>query len=146
MTPAVSTPPVPSEPATRTPGFSLVEILAAIVVLGILISIAAPEITELTRRIELDGAAQQLVGDLERARSEAIKRNRSVRVTFADSMYTVQYVGARAFDGAKLDVAPDSIRFAPFGPPELGAATFVLRLADRTKTVRLSAAGRARVE
>ena len=143
-----------SAPNRRTPtartagirGFSLVEILAAVVLIGIMVSVAAPRVTTLSKRIQLDAAAQQVLGDLQRARTEAIKRNDTVRVTFGETGYTIQYVGARTLDGATFTTAPDSVLFAPFGPPSMGGATFVVAMDGRSKTITLNAAGHAKVQ
>ncbi|MDX1622716.1 MAG: GspH/FimT family pseudopilin [Gemmatimonadota bacterium] len=133
-------------PSGSRSGFSLIEILAAVVLLGIAVSIAAPQVADISRRMQVDSAAQQVLGALERARTEAIKRNRAVKVTFGEEMYTIQYVGARTLEGARFASAPDSVKFAPFGPPQLGGATFVVEVGTHSETVVLDAAGHATVQ
>lgn len=127
-------------------GFSLVEILAAITVLGILASIATPRIATMSRSMEVNAAAQQLAGDLERARTEAIKRNRTVKVTPGTTTYTIQYIGVKDLGDATLIEAPDSVKFAPFGPIAMGGVKFVLTLDDHARTVTLDASGHAKIE
>ena len=135
-----------ARPSAREAGFSLVEILGAIAVLGILASIAAPQVADLSRAMQVDAAAHQLAGDLERARSEAIKRNRSVKLTPGTTTYTIQYIGVEDLGDATLIEAPDSVKFAPFGPVAMGGVQFVLTVGDHAKTVSLDASGHARVE
>lgn len=62
----------------RTKGFTLVELMIAIVILAILASIAAPSFVRLIASQRVRAAAFDLHGDLSFARSEAIKRNSNV--------------------------------------------------------------------
>lgn len=138
----------PLEPRLRNgPGFTLVEVMIVVSVLGLLLIILGPRITELSNRMGANAAAQQVLGDLERARTEAIKRNTTVTVEkTGSSTYSIQYVGSRSLDGAIFTSAPDSVVFAAFGPPRLGGATYVVQAGTHTKSVVLNAAGHAKVQ
>lgn len=128
-------------------GFTLLELLMALTILGIAIAFAGPRIATLTSKARAQSAAQQLVGDLGRARIEAIKRNTAVAFTRTDSAtYSITYVGSRSLDGATFTSGPDSILFAPFGPPLLGGGTFVVDVNGYTRSVTVSAAGHASVQ
>lgn len=61
-------------------GVTLVEILVVIVIAAIMVSLAAPSFSDFINRTKQTSVASQLVGDLNRARSEAIKRNARVLV------------------------------------------------------------------
>jgi type IV fimbrial biogenesis protein FimT len=63
-------------------GFSVVELLFAMAILGILAAIATPQINALTNNYRLSGAARLVWADLQDAKMTAIKRNQSVAVTF----------------------------------------------------------------
>lgn len=128
-------------------GYSFVEILIVVSLLGILSMVAGPTWVSSRQRATVRGAAEQLLGDLERARSEALKRSRPVtlRVTGSDS-YEIDFIGEQGLDGAVLSDSPDSIRFAPLGPPLTGSASFTLEAGDFSRTVTLNAAGFARIE
>src|SRR5436190_23104803 len=62
----------------RTRGFTAVEILMALAVLGILAALAAPSFRDFANEQRLSSAVGGLAADLQFARTEAIKRNARV--------------------------------------------------------------------
>lgn len=66
--------------ARRVAGFTLVELMITIVVLAIIIAIAAPNFTSLINSNRLTGAGNELIAVLQTARTEALRRNRTVTV------------------------------------------------------------------
>ena len=64
----------------RADGFTLVELLVALAVLSILLSVAAPSFRGLVADLEQSTRYNRLASDLRLARSEAIKRSGSVRL------------------------------------------------------------------
>ena len=67
---------------TREIGFTLLELMIIVAILGILIALAAPSFTSLLERRKIIAAAEAIQSDLRWARSEAIKRNTDVTVSF----------------------------------------------------------------
>ncbi len=65
-------------------GFTLVELIVVIAILGILVSVAAPSFTRTIEKQHIVGAGEAVLLDLRWARSESIKRNTLVTVTFTD--------------------------------------------------------------
>lgn len=61
-------------------GFTIIELMTTIVILGILIMVAIPSFNDLVVGTRVKGAASDLYGALTFARSEAIKRNANVTV------------------------------------------------------------------
>lgn len=72
-------PPSPGVACQR--GVTLVELMVAIAILGILLSLAAPSFSVVIENQRAKAAAADLYTSLVRARSEAIKRNTSMSLT-----------------------------------------------------------------
>jgi type IV fimbrial biogenesis protein FimT len=73
--------PVGERPAGfREAGFTLVEMMIALVVLGILITVGVPSFQDLVRNNRVLAQANALTGSLATARSEAVSRRRPVIV------------------------------------------------------------------
>jgi type IV fimbrial biogenesis protein FimT len=69
----------------KSSGFTLVEILTAIVVLAILLGIGIPSLTAIMRQNRLAGKTNELIGALALARSEAVKRGSRVSICSANA-------------------------------------------------------------
>ncbi len=76
----------------REAGFSLVELLAVLVVVGIVTALAAPNLTRWIENYRVKAAARQLVGDLQSVRMKAISEKVDHRISFdnGNRSYTLQ--------------------------------------------------------
>lgn len=61
-------------------GFTLVELITAVAVLAVLVALAVPNFNDATLSARLNGFANSLVAAAQVARSEAIKRNETIRL------------------------------------------------------------------
>jgi type II secretion system protein H len=63
-------------------GFSLIEIIVVLAILGLSISLVTPSLSQFLRTVELKGAAKKVGGILRYCRSEAVNKGRTVQVLF----------------------------------------------------------------
>ena len=74
-------------------GFTLIELMIAIAVLGILTAIGMPSFLQMMRNRQIQNGAETLVNGIQRARAEAVARNANVQfVLGAGASWTVDYV------------------------------------------------------
>lgn len=66
----------------REAGFTLIETLIVITVIGILVLIAAPAFLQMLNRFKLTGAARELASLMQAARMEAIRLNAPAQVSY----------------------------------------------------------------
>lgn len=144
-------------------GLTLIELMIAVAVLAILVSLAAPSFGGQIDRQRLRGAAEGLALDLAEARFEAARRGQSLHVSFApgtDWCYAVATVGGcdchsvqpcqiktvRAADlpGTTLAQAQDAQFDANGASPAGTAVLWQSRQGDRLRVAH-GALGRARI-
>jgi len=100
-----------STDTVRERGFSLLEILAATAIAGVLLAIGYPRLSTLLTASRLDGAVRALAADLQKSRLRAIAEGKCVRLTFDSAAGTYQVA-------SKAGVTPcGSDGFANEGPP-----------------------------
>lgn len=76
-------------------GFSLIELLIGIIIVGILAALAMPSFQQMLRNSEVRNAAESIANGLQRARAEAVARNTDVEfVLEAGSSWVVRVVSA----------------------------------------------------
>lgn len=68
--------------SSRSPGFSLVELLVCVCVVGILASLAAPYLGAMYQNYQMQAVARQLVTDLQLARMKAVAQKVDYKATF----------------------------------------------------------------
>jgi type II secretion system protein H len=110
-----------SRPSDRR-GFSLVEIMVALVIIGIAAAIVAPNFRRSLDRARFDRAAGELQSDLRLAMSTARATGRTVRVDFTADGYLIvdaadstRVVRSRDFGGSIGLAASDDPLVFPWG-------------------------------
>lgn len=135
-------------------GFTLIELMATLVIFGIMASLAAPSVSGYVEHQRVQSMANELVADIAFARMLAIRTGERVSLEIHGSRhYSVGRQSAGA-DGrkhvrltmgrlAKTNSQSDVIVFDSRGMvrPE-DAGTFQVTLGERTQAVKLSPAGR----
>jgi type IV fimbrial biogenesis protein FimT len=74
---------------SRQRGLTIIELMTVLVVIAILAVIALPSFNNLIGKRRVEGVFNELHTDMQMARSEAVARNRAVRVTFGAGCYVV---------------------------------------------------------
>ena len=106
--------------------FTLIELMIALAVLTILLSIVGPSFGDFIRSNRLKTAAFDLVVSLNYARSEAIKRNNDATVTPAGGAWNAGWLVQAGGATVKVYQAPEGVEIAPVadGAAWAGAVTF----------------------
>lgn len=140
-------------------GFTLVEMLAVLVIMGIMAAMAGPRLVRWTQTISQRGAANELIADLSLARTQAVRLGStvSVRVT-SDTTYQVTADDAagnvarvlkrvnlkRTYVNTRLNVGAGRVSFDSRGMYRTGSTLSELSVLRGTdvKTIRITAVGR----
>jgi Tfp pilus assembly protein FimT len=132
-----------TRPARWSRGTTLVELVIVVGVMGLLSAIAVPSLITWRRDLLLEHAVQKLRSELHLAQIESVKRNQPVTFyRLGGNTYRTGTLPKRQLPTpVAFASAPDSVRFAPFGPPTTGGTLFTLQLGGRTRVVEVSVAG-----
>lgn len=65
-------------------GVTLIELLLAVVIMGVLAAIAAPSFNNWIQNSQIRNAANSILDGLQQARAEAVRRNTSTQLVFGD--------------------------------------------------------------
>lgn len=144
-------------------GFSLIELIVVMAIMGIAAGIAVPVYNNMKPQIRLNGAARQVMGDLMWARMRAISQNNEFKIFFLDN-HRYQILddddnnGSIKLDGSELTVTKDiqgkyhDVTFTYnndpiFHPKGNAAPTATINLTNShgTKTVTIAITGRVKI-
>lgn len=89
---------------SKSAGFTLTELMIAIAILGVLVSMGMPSFLQMLRNKEISNAAESVANGLHRARAEGVARNARVQfVMGTGSSWTVDYVSKPVPSDPPLD-------------------------------------------
>lgn len=136
-------------------GFSLIELVLVLAVLGLLLGIGLPRLAGAVDRIEVAAAASQIAAAHTRARMMAISGSRVLVLTVDSAGLSIHPRGSTAnlwsdrgpaFSSVSLTGPSRSFTFSPEGfSLGLSNATLHLRRGSATRTVVISRLGRVRI-
>lgn len=136
-------------------GFTLMEMMIGIALIGILTVVAVPNIALFSSGYKLRGAAREVVSDLQYAKMMAIKENRSFQVVFGTQSYQVNRgtgggavtVKSRSLATDYPNVTIDATANPTFSSRGLcnGARIDLSLLGASTKTITVAFTGRIKL-
>lgn len=159
-------------PEKSCQGFTLVELIVTLAVLAIALAIAIPSYQGLTRNTRLVTVSNELIASLALARSEAVRRGKTVKVCKADANSASPVCSASADwaqgwlvdvggtvirttqinnTGISISSAADEIEFRPNGSSSAAATIEVIRAGctsgetNAKRVISVSGTGRASV-
>ena len=142
----------------KNKGFSLIELIIVIALIGIIAAIAAPNFTRYRDNTNLREAARDLASDIQLYKQRAMAENVNYRVTFSGNNYLIERgatwddVATKAVGANNASIVINSntyaggiILFSPRGTTTSG--TLVLKHNGRgsTASITTSTMGRVRV-
>jgi prepilin-type N-terminal cleavage/methylation domain-containing protein len=130
---------------TDPPGFTLIELMVTIVVMGLVLMMTAPGITRFVKSSRLAGAQNMLMGDLRYTRSLASSKRTTYELRLAPSAYAVvslspvRTVLSRTLPSGVTIAHSDTASFYAWGLTETMVIT--LNQGSTSKVIRTTAGG-----
>lgn len=130
---------------TEASGFTLIELMIIVGIMGIVLAMTAPSVSNFIASSRLTGARSTLMGDLRHARSLATTQRATYELRLASSGYSIvnlatsDTVLARTLPRGVTIATSDTARFFAWGLTEAMAIT--LQQGGSSKVIRTTANG-----
>lgn len=129
-------------------GFSMIELMVVIGLIGILIAIAAPSILDYSQNLDYRTTARSIASILRQAKSQAIKDNLEQRVVISSAGYGIE-AGNRAYDSttwgsaSNIKTIPSSVLITSittlrFTPKGTASSVGSVDIKDKTGKIRFT--------
>jgi prepilin-type N-terminal cleavage/methylation domain-containing protein len=142
----------------RRAGFTLIEAMLVITIVGILVALSLPKFETMIRGEAADRAARVVANDMEMALSASARARKPIRVTYtsasvsytitdraAGTVYVTRNLGSgTAYSLNSVSFSPATFDAFPNGLLSV-AVTVTVSSSTRTRTVTVSKAGQVRV-
>ena len=134
----------------RSSGFTMIELLVIVAIVGILIAVAAPSFTASTAKRSLEGVANELNADLQYSKSQAASVNVVVSMITSTSGYTVSSAEATfktiALDSKITLSSPLTVSFDPYRGFANTAVTITLTHTQTSAQLRVKVDTQGRIQ
>ncbi len=98
---------------SRAAGFTIIELMIVVAIVAILAVVAAPSFTDFLSKRRVDGTMSELVTDIYYARSEAVSRNETLRMTFGTDCYVIHRTLVPSFSATVATCTRNSKSITP---------------------------------
>lgn len=127
-------------------GYSLIEIVLVICVIGIIAGFVSFQFSGITDQIKLQSSVRQIAADLRSAQMRAISEHNDQEIDFSGSRY-IANGKERTLPSSVSVIPPINIRFSPSGMPQPGYfGTIRLVCHGKASSIIISNVGRVRIE